>query len=158
MIAAFATAIALCWPMPVHAPITVPYSPPACTWCAGHEAVGWTVPVGTAVTAVAPGRVGFAGRVANIGYVTVDVGGLRTTYGGLAQLGVRAGDVVAAGRVLGVASGLVTFSVRAGDVHLDPTVLFARPAGRARLVPTDGRRPRAWSAAESACPARPGGR
>jgi len=96
--------------------------------------------------------------VAEIGYVSVDVGGLRTTYGGLGHLGVRQGEVVAIGRGLGTASGLVTFSVRAGDVHLDPTAFFARRVGRPRLVPTDGHRPRPWSAAESVCPARPVGR
>jgi murein DD-endopeptidase MepM/ murein hydrolase activator NlpD len=159
MIAALAAAVAtFCWPMPVAAPIAVPYSPPSCRWCAGHEAVGWTVPAGIAVSAVAPGRVVFAGRVAEVGYVTVDVGGLRTTYGGLGHLAVRSGDVVAVGRLLGAASGLVTFSVRAGDLHLDPTAFFARRVGRARLVPTDGHRPRPWSAAESVCPARPVGR
>jgi murein DD-endopeptidase MepM/ murein hydrolase activator NlpD len=162
MIAALAVALAVCWPMPVPAPVAVPYSPPACRWCAGHEAVGWTVPAGTSVSAVAPGRVVFAGRVADVGYVTVDVGDVRTTYGGLAQPRVRVGEVLAAGRLLGLvagpASGLVTFSVRVGGVHVDPTPYFARLLGRARLVPTDGHRPRPWSAAESVCPARPAAR
>jgi murein DD-endopeptidase MepM/ murein hydrolase activator NlpD len=158
MIAAFVAVASLCWPMPVPAPIAVPYSPPSCRWCAGHEAVGWTVPAGTVVSAVAPGQVVFAGRVAEVGYVTIDVDGLRTTYGGLGRVDVRKGEVVAAGRALGAASGLVTFSVRAGDVHLDPTRFLARRQGRARLVPTDGHRPRPWSAAQSVCPARPLGR
>jgi murein DD-endopeptidase MepM/ murein hydrolase activator NlpD len=155
MIAALVVAATLCWPMPVPAPIGVPYSPPTCQWCAGHEAVGWTVPAGTVVEAVAPGRVVFAGRVADIGYVSVDVGGLRTTYGGLRGLRVRSRDAVAAGQSLGVASGLVTFSVRMGDVHLDPSRFFARRRGAPRLVPIDGHRPRPWSAGESVCPSRP---
>jgi murein DD-endopeptidase MepM/ murein hydrolase activator NlpD len=159
MIAAVALVASLCWPTPVSAPITVPYRAPACRWCAGHEAVGWTVPVGTAVSAVAPGRVVFAGRVAEVGYVTVDVGDLRTTYGGLGQLRVQAGEVVPFGRVLGVAAQAVTFSVRVGGVHVDPTPFFARRVGRPRLVPVDGHRPRRWSArpwstGESTCPAR----
>jgi len=158
MIAVVALVAAVCWPMPVTAPITVPYRTPACIWCAGHEAVGWSVPAGTPVHVVAPGRVVFAGRVAEVGYVSVDVGALRTTYGGLGRLRVRVGQVVGVGEVLGSASGLVTFSVRTAGVHLDPTPFFGRVVGRPRLVPTDGRRPRPRSAAESVCPTRPTGR
>jgi murein DD-endopeptidase MepM/ murein hydrolase activator NlpD len=155
MIAALAMLLAGCWPMPVSAPITVPYRAPTCRWCAGHEAVGWSVAPDTRVTVVAPGRVVFAGRVADIGYVTIDVGDVRTTYGGLGRTTVRVGAVVAAGTVLGEASGLVTFSVRVDGVHVDPTPYFARRVGRARLVPVDGHRPRPWSATGSVCPATP---
>jgi hypothetical protein len=160
MIAAIALFVASCWPMPVAAPIDVPFQAPGCRWCAGHEAVGWSVRSGTSVAAVAPGRVVFAGRVAGVGYVSVDVGALRTTYGGLGRLAVRSDQVVAAGQVLGRASALVTFSVRAGNVYLDPTLFFAHRLGRPRLVPVDGHRPRGgsmrpWSAGESMCPARP---
>ncbi|MGH3666181.1 MAG: peptidoglycan DD-metalloendopeptidase family protein, partial [Egibacteraceae bacterium] len=58
------------------------------------------------------GRVTFAGRVAGVGWVTVDHGGgLSTTYGPLTPRVVVAGDVVASGEVLG--------RLAEGATHLD---------------------------------------
>jgi murein DD-endopeptidase MepM/ murein hydrolase activator NlpD len=155
VIAALALVVSLCWPPPVAAPISTPYRAPACRWCPGHEAIGFTVAAGTRVTAVAPGRVEFAGRVADVAYVTVDQpGGWRATYGGLRSLRVHTGQVVATGQVLAESTGALTFSLRDGDVHLDPTPFLGIPAGRPRLVPVDGHRPRPTSWGGSVCPAR----
>ena len=159
MIAAFAFVFAAilgpCWPPPVSAAVSQPFQAPACRWCAGHQALGYTVPSGTVVRAVAPGAVVFSGQVAGVGYVTLrHADGVRATYGGLRHTPTSPGQIIAQGQPIGVAAGLVTFSLRAGDRYLDPTGFLARWRRRPSLVPTDSSRARAPSRVRLECLAR----
>lgn len=142
---------ALCLVPPVDAPVVEPFVAPACSYCAGHRTVDFAntaVVTGTVVAPIA-GRVSFAGEVAGRRFVSVRSGDHTVTVGGLGSLAVSAGQAVAAGETVGRGTGLgpVTLSVRrdAGqptEEYLDPGQFLARRIGRARLVPTDGTRPR----------------
>ena len=68
---------------------------------------------------------------------------------------LAAGDVVAAGAVVGTTDGRLHFGLRVGDAYVDPAPLLGRLVDRPRLVPTDGTPPRAGPAA--ACLACVGG-
>ena len=101
---------------------------------AGHWGIDYGVAVGTPVAAAAPGRVTFAGSVADMQSVTVDHGGgLRTSYSYLSAISVSTGDWVSTGSLLGT-SGLhhgvaaLHFSVRLEGVYQDPAV-WLRCAG-----------------------------
>ena len=147
---------ALCLVPPVDAPVVEPFVAPACSFCAGHRTVDFatatataTETTGTLVVAPIAGRVSFAGEVAGRRFVSVRSGDHTVTVGGLGSLAVSAGQAVAAGETVGRGTGLgpVTLSVRrdAGqptEEYLDPGQFLARRIGRARLVPTDGTRPR----------------
>jgi murein DD-endopeptidase MepM/ murein hydrolase activator NlpD len=141
-----------CYPPPVAVPIAVPFQEPACTWCPGHRGVLFEVAEGTAVLAVAPGAVSFAGRVAGVRYVVVlQADGLRATYGLLQDVLVRNGQTVAVGEVLGRSGAQLHFGLRDGARYLDPGPLLGRWVARPRLVPIDRRHPRAAPAARLAC-------
>lgn len=141
----------LCLVPPVNTPVIEPFVAPACSYCAGHRTVDFAntaVVTGTVVAPIA-GRVSFAGEVAGRRFVSVRSGDHTVTVGGLGSLAVSAGQAVAAGETVGRGTGLgpVTLSVRrdAGqptEEYLDPGQFLARRIGRARLVPTDGTRPR----------------
>ena len=153
MIAALVVAAALCWPPPVTTPVVRGFEPPACTWCAGHRGLEYRPPVDTPVTAVAAGVVVFTGVVAGTGYVVVRLtDGRRVTYGFVHRLAVRPGQAVSRGQVLAVTTDRVFLGLRTGEgvteAYLDPAPLLGRWRTVARLLPTDGSRPR---------PARTGG-
>lgn len=146
----------LCLIPPVDAPVVEPFVAPACSYCPGHRTIDFasTTTHGTTthnVTVVAPiaGRVTFAGEVAGRRFVSVRSGDHTVTVGGLGSVVVTAGDTVAAGEAVGrgTTTGGVTLSMRrdAGqptEEYLDPAPFLARRIGRARLIPTDGTRPR----------------
>ena len=141
----------LCLVPPVNTPVVEPFVAPACSYCAGHRTVDFASTGATDATVVAPiaGRVSFAGEVAGRRFVSVRSGDHTVTVGGVWTLVVTAGQTVVAGETVGRGTGLgpVTLSVRrdAGqptEVYLDPGPFLARRIGRARLVPTDGTRPR----------------
>lgn len=140
----------LCLIPPVDAPVVEPFVAPACSYCPGHRTIDFASTTGKN-TIVAPiaGRVTFAGEVAGRRFVSVRSGDHTVTVGGLGSVVVTAGDTVAAGEVVGrgTTTGGVTLSVRrdAGqptEEYLDPAPFLARRIGRARLIPTDGTRPR----------------
>ena len=130
---------------PVAAPVVDPFRQPACEWCPGNRGLTYAAPAGTAVRAAAAGTVTFSGVVAGTRYVVVEhgVGGLRATYGGLASTSLAAGDVVAAGAIVGRSGAQLHFGLRRGETYVDPAPLLGRLVDRPRLVPTDGtpRRP-----------------
>lgn len=159
MIAALALAIAMaggpCYPPPVSAPIAVPYVQPACDYCPGHRGVEFHLPAGTPVTAVASGTVTFSGVVAGTRYVVVlQPNGWKATYGMLSATALSRGDVVRAGQQVGHSTTRLYFGFRdLDDDPLDPTPLLGRVVGRPRLVPADGRVPRAGPPPRLVCPA-----
>lgn len=123
---------------PVEAPVVDQFRPPKTTFGAGNRGLTYELEPGTPVHASAPGRVVFAGWVAGTQHVTILHGdGLRTSYSFLESVGVRRGEDVAGGAVVGTAGAGFHFGVRDGDVYLDPASLFGVVEVRVRLVPHD---------------------
>jgi hypothetical protein len=154
--------VALCLVAPVAGPIEKPFVAPACPYCAGNRAIDYVTAVDEVVRAPVDGTVHFAGRVGGRGYVTIRVGELLVTLGGLGEIevGRTRSPMLRRGQVVGRAVGPddpISLSVRdATGTHLDPTPWLGRLASvgpRSRLVPVDGtpRRP----AHRAVC--RPGG-
>ncbi len=141
MVTAPAPALAAgCLLPPVDAPITRPFDAPPCRWCAGHRGVTYATGPGTPVHAAAAGTVTFSGVVVDVRYVVVRHGdGLLATYGGLVSSRVSAGNVVAAGAVLGHTGDELYFGLRTGpDAYIDPEPLLGELVVPPYLVPTDG--------------------
>lgn len=134
-----ASVVAACWLAPVDGPISDPYRPPECRWCAGNRGIEYATVPGTPVRAVAAGTVTFAGTVVDRRYVVVEhADGRRATYGLLSSIGVSAGDRVAARSIVGTAGPTTHFGLRDGDAYVDPTPEIGRLAYTVRLVPLDG--------------------
>lgn len=128
-----------CWPPPVAAAVGDPYRAPPCPWCPGNRGIEFATASGDVVTAVAAGNVTFAGSIAGVHYVVVEVAnGWRITYGNLLDSALRRGDTVVGGVPIGHAAGPFHFGVRQGDEYLDPTPHLGRWKFAVRLVPTDG--------------------
>ncbi|MEW2067575.1 M23 family metallopeptidase [Streptomyces sp. NPDC007346] len=141
------------WPLAGRPALSRGWEPPANPYGPGHRGVDLAARPGTTVLAAATGRVSFAGRVAGRGVLVVELTGsgappLRTTYEPVRAL-VEKGDVVAAGRAVGVleagpfhcAAGCLHWGLRRGDAYLDPLSLLP-PAllrrGPSRLLPVFG--------------------
>ncbi len=133
------------WTWPVgRAGLGRTFEPPASEFGPGHRGIDIAARAGTPVRAVAPGTVTFVGRVGRVDVVTVDHGTQRSTYQPV-QAGVRQGDAVGRGQVLGtLASGpshcagscLHLGRVRSDDTYDDPLGLLG--GGRFRLISPDG--------------------
>ncbi|MFD8304847.1 peptidoglycan DD-metalloendopeptidase family protein [Streptomyces sp. NPDC059690] len=145
-----APAIGRAWPVGAHPVVLRGWEPPATVYGPGHRGVDLAAPAGTAVRAVAAGRVSFAGRVAGRGVVSVELTGtaLRTTYEPV-RASVRKGDEVAAGEVVGVveptgghcAVACVHWGLLSGRTYLDPLSLlppWLLHGGPSRLLPVLG--------------------
>jgi len=132
-----------CWEPPVAAVVVDPYREPACPWCPGNRGIAYGTPAGIAVPAIAAGRVTFAGDVAGITYVVVELAnGWRLTYGNLADVAVGRGDPVVAGLRLGRTAGEFHFGLRDGDdAYRDPAPYLGTWRYRVRLIPRDGPAP-----------------
>jgi murein DD-endopeptidase MepM/ murein hydrolase activator NlpD len=142
-----------CWRVPVTAPVTDPFRTPACRWCAGNRGIEYTVEPGTPVRAAATGRVTFAGRVAGVRYVVVEVEpGWRVTYGALASSRLGVGDPVVAGSIVGRSSARLHFGLRVDGQYRDPAPHLGRAVGVPRLVPLDGHPARPAPPARLVCP------
>src|SRR5256885_5106247 len=122
------------WLAPVDGPVVRAFQAPAFAYGPGHRGIDFAAPPGTPVRASGDGVVAFAGSVAGSLHVVVaHDGNLRTTYAFLAGIGVRAGDRVARGQVVGTAGSTgpehdaegLHFGVRLGDRYVDPQRLFA---------------------------------
>ena len=133
------------WPLVPEPDVVRPFEPPPSPYAAGHRGVDLAGAPGQAVLAALPGTVGFAGSIGGKPVVTVVHGGRRTTYEPVVA-SVAAGDVVAAGAVLGRLTvtdshcfpaaclhwGLI--EGRGDDqVYLDPLTLVG--GGPVRLLP-----------------------
>ena len=118
------------------------FDPPAQPWLPGHRGVDLAAVPGERVMAAGAGTVTFAGSIAGRGVVTVthSGSGLRTTYEPVEPT-VSAGDVVAAGAVLGRLqvdgshcwSSCLHWGLLRGSTYLDPLLLLRPP--RIRLLP-----------------------
>ncbi|MEY2569843.1 MAG: hypothetical protein QOE63_193 [Acidimicrobiaceae bacterium] len=136
VLAAPAAADAVSYRPPVDAPVLDPFRPPPGPYAAGNRGIEYDTATGTAVTAAADGEVAFAGVVANERWVTVrHADGLRTTVGPLLDIAVAAGEQVVQGQPLGRAAGPLTFTVRRGDVYLDPASVLTPGPPSVHLAP-----------------------
>ncbi len=127
---------------PVDAPVVDGFRPPAQDWNPGNRGLEYATARGTPVLASAAGEVVFAGPVADgLHVVVLHDDGLRTSYSFLALVGVRRGDKVGQGQVLGTAQERFHFGVRAGEAYLDPARLFGGGPPEVHLVPEELRRP-----------------
>ena len=89
------------WPTGVKTAVVRPFDPPALKWLSGHRGVDLDAPEGATVVSAGAGTVVFAGKVADKDVVSIDHGGLRTTYEPV-RPSVAAGDKVKAGDPIGV--------------------------------------------------------
>ncbi len=123
---------------PVDAPVLDPYRPPENGFGAGNRGIEYDTAARTRVDAAGPGLVVFAGPVAGRSWVTVvHHGGLLTTYGPLAAVAVRTGDVVMRSDRLGSTSGPLHFSTRVDGNYVDPATLLGVREISVRLVVHD---------------------
>jgi murein DD-endopeptidase MepM/ murein hydrolase activator NlpD len=116
------------------------FDPPAQPWLPGHRGVDLRTTQGAVVRAAGDGRVAFAGTLAGRGVITIDHGGLRTTYEPVDPLAV-VGDQVHAGEAIGtVGTGTghcgsgrcLHLGLRRGREYLDPMLLLGRASARLR--------------------------
>jgi murein DD-endopeptidase MepM/ murein hydrolase activator NlpD len=143
-------AAAPCWFPPVVGTVTDPFREPPCPWCAGNRGLEYRVAGRTVVRAAASGRVVFAGSVAGVRYVVVQLAnGWRHTYGRLVSTPLELGDAVLANAIVGVGADTFFFGLRIGDDYSDPAPFIGVMRTRPRLVPIDATPPR------PAAPARP---
>ncbi|MEV6050691.1 M23 family metallopeptidase [Streptomyces sp. NPDC052107] len=139
--------LARVWPVGVRPLVLRGWEPPATVYGPGHRGVDLAAPPGSAVRAVAPGRVSFAGRVAGKGVVSVELTGtdLRTTYEPITP-SVRKGEEVRAGETVGTVEATgshcpatcVHWGLRRGETYLDPLSLlppWLLHRGPPRLLP-----------------------
>lgn len=131
--------LALCLVVPpVPGPVVAPFQPTDSH--AGHWGVDLSAPEGSEVMAPAPGVVSFAGEVAGMKSVTIRVSGdLRVSLSYLSSVGVRVGEHVAAGQVLGWSGRAhgergVHLSVRVGGRYIDPIPFLRCANGTIRLL------------------------
>lgn len=124
---------------PVGAPVVDPFRPPRTLYGPGNRGVDYATTAGTPVRSAASGVVAFAGPVAGgLHVVILHADGIRSSYSFMRSVGVRRGQRVGAGEVVGTAGPFLHFGARAGDAYLDPLVLLAASSdGRLRvhLVP-----------------------
>jgi murein DD-endopeptidase MepM/ murein hydrolase activator NlpD len=114
---------------PVPGVVVRPFEAPASRYGPGHRGVDLAASPGDPVRAALPGTVHFSGLVAEAGWVTIDHGGLHTTYGDLAPRDVVAGQSVRAGQVIGrLAEGAthLDWGARVGEDYIDPLSLLGR--------------------------------
>ncbi|MEU2560159.1 M23 family metallopeptidase [Streptomyces longispororuber] len=146
------------WPVGLRPLVVRGWEPPATAYGPGHRGVDLAAPPGSAVRAVAPGRVSFAGRVAGRGVIAVELKAtgdppLRTTYEPV-RPSVRKGAEVTTGDVLGTVeptaryhcpTACLHWGLRRADTYLNPLGLlppWLLGGGPSRLLPVGGGLPR----------------
>ncbi len=108
---------------PVNGPVGERFAPIG--RYAGHWGIDFDVAEGSAVRAADDGIVTFAGVVVGNRSVTIDHGGVKTSYSYLARILTKGGASVTRGEVIAL-SGLhrlepaLHFSVRVGGIYADP--------------------------------------
>lgn len=120
------------WPLAGVPTVLRAFQPPPTPYAAGHRGVDLAAPTGAAVLAAGAGVVGFAGKLAGRGVVTVLHGPLRTTYEPVSAV-VRAGQPVSGGQQIGrlqppmghcgAGRPCLHWGLLRGSVYLDPLAL-----------------------------------
>lgn len=123
---------------PVDGPVVDPFRPPAHIGAPGNRGLEYGNALWASVTAAADGHVTWAGQVFGSGTVVIEhADGVRTTYNGLVEVWVGAGQQVRQLEGIGMAGTNVHFGALIGSVYLDPQILIdaSQDTGPARLVP-----------------------
>lgn len=137
------------WPLRPDPALARTFEPPATEYGAGHRGVDLVGTAGAWVRTVDDGVVSFAGDVAGVGVVSVDHGGVVSTYQPVSAQ-VRPGDVVSAGEPLGhlLSSGThcaprscLHLGRRSGGQYADPLALLEPTSPRIRLMTPYGKPP-----------------
>jgi murein DD-endopeptidase MepM/ murein hydrolase activator NlpD len=131
---------------PLHGAVVRRFEPPDSPYGSGHRGIDIAASAGTPVRASSGGMVAFAGTVAGSRHVSIDhPDGIRTTYSFLSAVGVRAGDTVVRGSVIGASgsghpgseSHHLHFGARLAGEYIDPMLLLERGSlvGLVHLAP-----------------------
>ena len=132
------------WPLRPRPSVAADFAPGPERWSAGHRGVDLRGSGGATVRSALPGRVLYAGRLADRGVVSVDHGGFRTTYEPVTAT-VSRGDRVGRGAALGTLERLgshcfpgacLHWGLIVGEDYRDPLTLVG--AGPVRLLPLAG--------------------
>jgi murein DD-endopeptidase MepM/ murein hydrolase activator NlpD len=133
------------WPLAGSPRVLRSFAPPLTRYGPGHRGVDLAAHARDPVLAALPGRVGYVGQVAGRGVVSVDSGGLRTTYEPVAAQ-VVVGQAVRAGQPLGILAdgghcsrSCLHWGLRSGADYLNP-LLIVSGSTRVALVPAERRR------------------
>jgi murein DD-endopeptidase MepM/ murein hydrolase activator NlpD len=132
------------WPLAGFPAVRRGFDPPAVVFGAGHRGVDLAAKQGDTVLAAASGTVAFVGSIAGKPVISLDHGGVRTTYEPVAST-LHSGDRVALGQVIGVLSSgghcsapkintCLHWGLREGNRYLDPLLLVGKDGGQLRLV------------------------
>ena len=128
------------WPVAGAPRVVGGFDPPEVRWASGHRGVDLAASRGDPVLAAAAGKVHFAGRIGGKQVVSIDHGGVRTTYEPV-QAMVLAGQRVSMGQLIGrVASGghcadrCLHWGLRDTTTYLNPLLLIRSGDTRLRLV------------------------
>jgi murein DD-endopeptidase MepM/ murein hydrolase activator NlpD len=118
---------------PVRGPVIRPFEPPANPYGTGHRGIDIAVPPGTRIRAPADGTVAFAGMIAGSLFISIDhPDGIRTSYSWISAIGVKKGQAVSRGDVIGhtglgdpgSAQPCLHFGARLNGVYIDPMLLL----------------------------------
>jgi murein DD-endopeptidase MepM/ murein hydrolase activator NlpD len=137
---------------PVRGEVIRFFEAPETPYGSGHRGIDIASPFGTSFVAAQEGVVAFAGWVAGDLFISIDhPDGVRTTYSWLSAIGVKKGDAVARGQVIGntghghpeVSTPHLHFGARIGKTYIDPMTLLepGRVVGLIHLAPLDERPP-----------------
>ena len=139
------------WPLLPAPRVLRAFDPPAKPWLPGHRGVDLAAFPGQPVLSAATGVVVFAGPLAGRGVVSVEYGGIRSSYEPVVPL-VRPGDRVVVGEPVALVAPVPVHcrtrtclhwgafvSLSVPRRYLDPRTLVG--AGPVRLVALDARRP-----------------
>ena len=127
------------WPLNGTPVVQRGFDPPTVVWGSGHRGVDLVAQPGQAILAAASGVVAFVGSIAGKPVISIDHGGVRTTYEPVIST-LRVGERTAVGQVIGVlgtgghCQGCLHWGLREGKNYLDPLLLVGGPGGRLRLV------------------------
>lgn len=128
------------WRRPVDAEIVDGFRPPAHPYGAGNRGLEYATALGDPVSAVASGRVGFAGPVGRSRFVVIHHrSGLRSTYAYLDEIHTASGQSVDAGQVIATARSGFHLTARSGPTYIDPRPLMADRCFVVRLVAVPAR-------------------
>lgn len=141
-LAALAAAAALwAWPIAAPHPIARPYLAPATPYASGHRGIDIRAAEGAWVRAPADGVVHFAGVVVDRPVLSIDHGGGVLSSYEPVETGLRTGDVVRRGQVIGTlqpghcgSGSCLHFGVRIHGAYVSP-LLFLGDQPRAVLLP-----------------------
>ncbi|MFL5798572.1 MAG: murein hydrolase activator EnvC family protein [Actinomycetota bacterium] len=118
---------------PVRGPVIRPFEPPANPYSAGHRGIDIAAAYGTRIRAPADGTVAFAGMIAGSLFISIDhPDGVRTSYSWISAIGVKKGQAVRRGDVIGQtgfgdpgsAQPCLHFGARLNGVYIDPMLLL----------------------------------